>query len=86
MQPSMRTQTTFGIFAPRRLIVVASNGHRRCKSLVRIQNFGAADIAGVNDQANAFRSPQYLGPQQSVSVRDDADQMLFGVVATKDSR
>lgn len=65
---------SLGQFArPGVVIDVASDGGYRGDGGELSENFGRADVSGVNDVVRALQSCEGFGAKQSVSVGDDAD-------------
>ena len=59
---------------PGAVIVVAAHGGHRRDAGERLEDGGAADVAGMNDVAHAAQGSKRLGPHEAVRVADHADQ------------
>ena len=57
---------------PRTRVNVAANRQRRRDGAKPFEDFGVADIAGVDDQLTVLQRNDRLGPKQAVRIRDDA--------------
>lgn len=65
----------FGQFAgPRRLVDIAADGGNGRDGRELIEDFGSANVSGVNDALRSAQRLQCLRPKQAVSVRDDANE------------
>jgi hypothetical protein len=58
---------------PRTLVVVTSDRGDWSDLRKTIQNFGRANITGVNDEIGSRERVDSLGSEETVGVRDDAD-------------
>ena len=56
------------------LVDIAAHSSQRCDSRKFSENLRCAHIPGVNDVLGSAQRPQRFGPQQTVGVRDDANQ------------
>src|SRR5262249_45657087 len=59
--------------SPRFSIVIAAHGHYRRKYAQAVKHRATADVTGMQDETHVFENTRDLRPQQSMSVRDDAN-------------
>lgn len=60
-------------------IGIASHCNDRCNSPQLFQNIRRADIACVDNQGYPRQSPRGFRPSRPMSIRDHADEHLFGI-------
>jgi len=67
---------------PWSLVVVASDGADRSDGAERVENRSATDVPAMDDELATAKGIEGLGTDEPVRVRDHADDVLHGQLAT----
>ena len=58
------------------LIVIAADRDNRIQSVELLQNFRASNVAGVKNDIDVLKNLKHFGPQQAMSVGNDAGDLI----------